>query len=136
MPASRRGINAKDDREFHFGEIYKVKDELVNFPESQIVNRTYHHKRMIVITQHCSANLDKNVWTLNAAPLSTAVNMKRDTDLEIEPDTGNFIKKDSLIRLASSQPFLKIDLEGPVGKLTTDQQKMLSALQLKLAGVL
>lgn len=137
MSASRKRIDARDKREFKFGEIYLTKDKLVNFPEETIVKkRTYHNKRMVVITQHCDSNFDPNIWTLNAAPLSTQIHMKRDTDLEIEPCEGNYIDRTSLIRLGASQPFLKIDLEGPVGRLSEKQQKMLSALLLRLAGVL
>ncbi|RHW31490.1 hydrogenase [Neobacillus notoginsengisoli] len=136
MSGNRRGIDARDEREFKYGEIYRIKDSLVDFPESQIVQRTYHWKRLLVITQHCNSNYDKNIWTLNAAPCSSQINMKRDTDLEIEPATGNYINKKTLIRLGTAQPFLKIDLEGPIGELTTDQKKMMAALQVKLAGVL
>lgn len=130
------GLKAFDAREFRFGEIYRVKDKLVDFPESRFVQRTYHSIRCVVIIHHCNANLDKRVWTLNAAPVSSQTDMKRDTDLEIEPCEGNYINKPSLIRLGAAQPFLKIDLDGPVGRLSEDQQKALSALQLKLAGVL
>ncbi|ONK21238.1 hydrogenase [Bacillus sp. VT-16-64] len=136
MSTDWRKIILADEREFKYGEIYKIKDELVNFPESEFTPRTYHSSRFVVITQHCNANLDRNIWTLNAAPLSSKIHMKRDTDLEIEPNDYNYIDRKSLIRLGTSQPFLKIDLEGPVGKLSPEQQKELAALQLKLAGVL
>lgn len=125
-----------DDRNFAYGEIYLVKDEDVTFPESEFTKgRTFHGKRMVCIIHHCSSNENKYIWTLNAAPFSSQINQKRDTDLEVGPDEGNYINRKSLVRLGSAQPFLKIDLEGPVGKLTESQLLQLSALQLKLAGI-
>lgn len=137
MSNNRRGISeAFDDRNFKYGEIYKIKDRLVDFPESRFTKpRTYHSTRMVVIIHHCESNSDPTIWTLNAAPLSGQTQMKRDTDLEIEPVHGNYINRTSLIRLGNAQPFLKIDLDGPIGRLPDEQLKKLSALQSKLAGV-
>ena len=135
MQRDWRKIIASDDRDFNFGEIFKIKDELINFPESLFAKRTYHESRLVVITQHCRSNSNPNIWTVNIAPLSTKIEYKRDTDLEIEPKEGNYIEKKSLIRLGLSQPVLKVDLEGPVGRLTRDQLLALAALQIKLSGV-
>ncbi|EES72630.1 MULTISPECIES: hypothetical protein [Paenibacillus] len=125
-----------DIRIFNYGEIYMIKDKLVSFPESRYTSgRTLHDKRMVCIIHHCESNGNKHIWTVNAAPLSTRTDMKRDTDLELEPEEGNYFNRKSLIRLGAAQPFLKVDLEGPVGKLNTGQLMLLSALQLKLAGI-
>lgn len=135
MGTDWRKVILSDERRFLFGEIYEVKDELVNFPEGEFTPRNFHSVRYVVITQHCNSNLNKHIWTLNAAPLSSKIEYKRDTDLEITPAEGNYINRKSLIRLGSSQPFLKVDLSGPVGKLTEMQMKQLAALQLKLTGL-
>lgn len=125
-----------DSRVFTYGEIYKIKDELVSFPEEKYTKgRTKHNSRLVCIIHHCESNSDKYIWTINAAPLSSQVRMKRDTDLEISPTGGNYIDRDSLIRLGAAQPFLKNDLKGPVGTLSEEQLLMLSALQAKLAGI-
>ncbi|MCF8567810.1 hydrogenase [Alicyclobacillus tolerans] len=125
-----------DSREFKYGEIYLVKDEEVHFPESKHTSsRTFHGKRMVCIIHHCLSNLNKYIWTTNAAPFSTQLHMKRDTDLEVTPQPGNYINRTSLIRLGAAQPFLKIDLEGPVGQLTTEQLQELAYLQVALAGI-
>ena len=136
MAADWRKVIASDEREFKFGEIYLIKDELIDLPESLFVKRTFHHNRPVVIHQHCDSNLNKHIWTLNAVPISSQVDYKRDTDLEIKPENGNYIYKDSLIRLGLAQPFLKVDLEGPVGVLTDDQMKDLAAIQMKLTGLI
>src|SRR5690606_16916636 len=92
-----------DDRAFQYGEIYIVKDEFVNFPESKYTKtRTLHDVRMVCIVHHCESNSNKFVWTVNAAPLSTSLRHKRDTDLEIEPVDGNYINERSLIRLGAA----------------------------------
>lgn len=135
MQRDWRKIIASDDREFAYGEIFKIKDDLIYFPEALFAKRTYHGSRLVVITQHCRSNSNPNVWTVNVAPLSTKIEYKRDTDLEINPEEGNYIDKTSLIRLGLSQPVLKVDLEGPVGRLTREQLLALTALQIKLSGI-
>jgi len=135
MERDWRKIIASDDRAFAYGEIYKIKDELINFPEAIFVGRTYHEIRFVVVTQHCRSNSNRNIWIVNVAPISSQVDYKRDTDLEIEPREGNYIDRVSLIRLGHSQPVLKIDLDGPIGKLPRDQLLNLTALQMKLAGI-
>lgn len=123
-----------DDRVFQYGEIYKVKDEHVVFPEEKYVNRTKHPSRMVCVIHHCEANSDAQSWVINVAPISSQLGMKRDNDLEIAPQEGNYINRKSLIRLGCAQPLLKIDLEGPVGKLSDEQLMQLTALQIILTG--
>lgn len=130
-----RKIIACDDREFQFGEIYLIKDDLIYFPESLFVGRTFHEVRPVVITYHSSTNRNKHIWTINIAPISSQVDFRRDTDLPIDPVPGNHIDRKSLIRLGLSQPVLKVDLDGPVGTLSRQQKLQLAALQMKLAGV-
>jgi hypothetical protein len=130
-----RKVIASDDREFNYGEIYLIKDDLINFPESLFVGRTFHEVRPVVVTYHSVTNQNKRIWTINVAPISTQVDFRRDTDLLIDPAEGNYINRTSLIRLGLSQPVLKVDLEGPVGSLTRSQKLQLAALQMKLAGI-
>ncbi len=135
MQTDWRKIIAQDSRGFPYGSIFVIKDELIEFPESLFVGRTFHKLRPVVITYHSSTNSNKNIWTINIAPISTQVNFKRDTDLEIMPGSGNYINSTSIIRLGLSQPVLKVDLDGPVGELTREQKIQLAALQLRLSGV-
>lgn len=124
-----------DHREFKYGEIYKIKDSLITFPESKYVKRTMHETRLVCVIHHCEANSDPKSWVINVAPLSTKTEYKRDTDLEIHPNDQNYIEKTSLIRLGCAQPVLKIDLEGPVGRLSRIELLQLTGLQILLAGV-
>ncbi|GAC44333.1 Fe-S-cluster-containing hydrogenase components 1 [Paenibacillus popilliae ATCC 14706] len=123
-----------DARVFHYGEIYKVKDIYIVFSEEKYVNRAKHESRLVCVIHHCEANSDPRAWVINVAPLSSRVEMKRDNDLEITPQEGNYINRCSLIRLGCAQPLLKIDLEGPVGVLTESQLHQLTALQIILTG--
>ncbi|GAC42832.1 dehydrogenase component [Paenibacillus popilliae ATCC 14706] len=123
-----------DDRVFQYGEIYKAKDDYIVFPEEKYVTRTKHESRLVCVIHHCEANSDPRAWVINVAPLSSRIEMKRDNDLEITPQKGNYINRRSLIRLGCAQPLLKIDLEGPVGVLTESQLLQLSALQIILTG--
>lgn len=134
----RRTVNKKypfDNRVFEYGEIYNIKDEYVVFPESRYVTRTKHDSRSVCIIHHCKANSEAKSWVINVAPITSNLSLKRDTDLEIIPQDGNYIDRKSLLRLGTAQPVLKIDLVGPVGRLTEDQMMELSALQISLAGV-
>jgi len=134
---ARRAVNRLpfDDRAFQYGEIYKIKDSLIVFPEAQYVKRTSHDTRLVCIIHHCKANSDPRAWVINVAPLSTKIEYKRDTDLEIYPNNENHIDKVSLIRLGCAQPVLKIDLEGPVGNLSREELLQLTGLQIMLTGV-
>lgn len=124
-----------DHRVFEYGQIYKIKDSLITFPESRYTKRTKHYSRLVCIAHHCESNYDPRNWVINVAPLSTKTSFKRKNDLEIHPNNENYINKISLIRLGCSQPVLKIDLEGPFGNLSREQLAQLTTLQVILAGV-
>lgn len=129
-------ILGRDDREFRQGEIFLVKDELVNIPDTflDLRGRTYHRRRPVVIIYDASSNANPNSYTVIAAPVSHRIDMKRETDLICPQREGGF-KQDSVIRLGLLQPFLKIDLDGPVGRSPDNQLINLTALMLYLLGI-
>ncbi|MCL6480053.1 MAG: type II toxin-antitoxin system PemK/MazF family toxin [Peptococcaceae bacterium] len=126
----------RDEREFRQGEIFLVKDELINIPDTflDLRGRAYHRRRPVVILYDIPSNINPNSYTVIAAPASHRTDMKRETDLICPKSEGGF-KQDSIIRLGLIQPFLKIDLEGPVGRLPEKQLLDLVALMLYLLGV-
>lgn len=129
-------VLGQDDREFKQGEILLVKDELVNIPDTvlDLKGRVYHCRRPVVILYDTPSNTNPNSYTVIAAPASHRTDLKRETDLICCKSEKGF-KQDSIIRLGLIQPFLKIDLEGPVGCLPDDQLVNLIALMLYLMGV-
>jgi mRNA-degrading endonuclease toxin of MazEF toxin-antitoxin module len=126
----------RDDREFKQGEIFIVKDELVNIPGTllDLRGRVYHRRRPVVILYDVPSNANPNSYTVIAAPASHRTDMKREADLICFKSEGGF-KQDSIIRLGLIQPFLKIDLDGPVGRLPDNQLVDLIALMLYLLGI-
>lgn len=119
-------------KSFEQGQIYLVKDLDVKIPDT--APRTLHPKRPVVILHSCSLNSNPAHPRVLAAPLSTRTDLKRECDLELRaPQDG--VKVDSLLRLDLAQPFLKEDLEGPVGVLSEEAVEQMIALQLHLLGV-
>ena len=129
-------VLGRDDREFKQGEIFLIKDELVNIPDTvlDLKGRVYHSRRPVVILYDTPSNANPNSYTVIAAPVSHRTDLKRETDLICSKNEKGF-KKDSIIRLGLIQPFLKIDLDGPVGCLPDEQLINLVALMLYLMGV-
>ncbi|OPX89564.1 MAG: hypothetical protein A4E53_01487 [Pelotomaculum sp. PtaB.Bin104] len=138
MPSVKKSILqvlGRDEREFKQGEIFLVKDELVNIPDTflDLRGREYH-RRPVVILYDISSNANPNSFTVITAPASHRTDLKRESDLICLKSKEGF-KRDSLIRLGLIQPFLKVDLDGPVGRLPDDQLLNLIALMLYLLGV-
>jgi len=123
-----------DKRSFEQGEIYLAKDPDVKIPDSTLTGRTFHNKRPVVIVFSCVVNKEPLYPVVVAAPLSHDVSRKRAIDLEITAE-GSGADSDSLLRLGLIQPFLKIDLEGPVGKLASQQVDQMVGLLIELSGV-
>lgn len=124
-----------DKRKFNYGEIFQIKDNLIRFPEDGYIKRTKHENRLVVVCHHVKTNSDQRHWSVLIAPCSSQVDYQNPSDLKISPNEMNRIDRDTLIRLGMSQPVLKMDLVGPLGKLSDEESSLLSNLQLKLAGI-
>ncbi len=123
-----------ETRAFEQGEIYIAEDSDVKIPDEKITGRTLHPNRPVVIVTNHDCNSDPFFPTILAAPLSHDVTKKRETDLEIFAATDG-VSQDCLLRLGLTQPFLKIDLKGPRGKLPTERITQMLALYLHMLGV-
>lgn len=121
-------------RSFQQGEIYLAVDKEVKMPDEKIFGREFHDKRPVVILFDHLTNNQPTFPTVVAVPLSHNVTKKRDSDLFV-PASDSGVKYDSLLRLGLIQPFLKIDLEGPVGELSEDVVDQMLALVLHMLGV-
>lgn len=123
-----------DNREFIQGQVYIATDTDVKIPDDIFGKRTLHENgRPVVIIYDVPDNKNPLVRTVLAAPLSSKIEYKRETDLYLDEADG--VERPSLLRLGLTQPFLKVDLQGPVRTLTEDAIDKMLALQLHLMGV-
>jgi len=123
-----------DPRQFEQGQIFIAKDPDVKIPDTKITGRNTHTGRPVVIITNHSINSSPCHPCVLAAPLSHDITKKRECDLEVFAATDE-VEKDCLLRLGLAQPFLKVDLDGPKGKLSEDRIHQMLALFLHLLGV-
>ncbi|OPX89437.1 MAG: PemK-like protein [Pelotomaculum sp. PtaB.Bin104] len=117
-----------DRREFRFGQIYIIDDELINLPASdRIGKRVTHHDRWVVVVSNNDENIQMLAPTVTVAPLSHRTDLKREFDLEIFKDS-DCVKDDSLIILKAMQPVCKVDLRDHQGEISNDKKEELLAL--------
>lgn len=61
----------KDNRNFLFGCIWKVRDILINIPNADRLNkRKYHFTRCVVIIDNSKENMDEENPLISVAPIS------------------------------------------------------------------
>ncbi|MFD1416008.1 type II toxin-antitoxin system PemK/MazF family toxin [Oceanobacillus jeddahense] len=105
---SRRDL--KDEREFQFGDVWKVDDRDVSIPQIDKLNsRSIHKERWVVVVSNNSENTHPLCPIVTVAPLSHRTDLKRTLDLDIYRDSDN-VKVDCVLQLKLSQPILKVDL--------------------------
>jgi len=113
------------------GEIYLVKDDLIQIPETRLPGqkRKKHEERPVLVIQCKEDAQDHYCYTTIVAPFSHRVKLKRAQDLELSrKETG--LDYDSILRLGLIQPILKVDLsEKPIRRLSkTGIQEVLALL--------
>ncbi|EGW39369.1 hypothetical protein DOT_2654 [Desulfosporosinus sp. OT] len=92
-----------DTRAFGFGEVWTIKDELVSIPDAdRIDDRVIHAYRSILIVSNDSGNTNPLTMTVNTAPLSHRVDLKRLGDIELRASKDN-LRYDSMAKLRSSK---------------------------------
>ena len=128
----------EDDRSFIFGEIWKVRDELVSLlPTDRVnVNRTIHPCRLVVVTQSCMENSNKFFPIIRVAPLASDIRYKQKFDIELQKGidaTG--IDKTCMIQMQLEQPMLKKDLYEKIGEISEDKEYEVTVIQSELIGL-
>ncbi|WP_434510414.1 type II toxin-antitoxin system PemK/MazF family toxin [Desulfitobacterium sp. AusDCA] len=109
-----------DTREFEFGQVWTVNDELVSIPDAdRIDERILHNARIVLIVSNNSGNTDPLNPIVTVAPLSHRVDCIKFTDIELYAQRDN-LKYDSIVRLRLAQPVLKADLIKCLGLISMD----------------
>lgn len=131
----------KDNRIFAFGDIWKVRDELIRLlPTDRIdVDRNIHPSRTVIIIQNCLYNNDEESLLIRIAPLAHQVKYQDVFDILLYPDEdGNIhdgVDKICMVQLQLSQPILKKDLYEKVGEISTEKKEEIAAIGLSLLGI-
>ena len=122
-PIYRNLDDIKDDRFFVFGDIWKVRDELINIPNADrvIKGRKLHFTRCIIIVQNNEDNFDEDCYTISIAPISSRTDCERKNDVVLFKGEDG-VRKDSIVMLDYIQPMLKKDLYQCVGKISEDRK--------------
>lgn len=128
-----------DERCFEIGQIYYIKDALINIPNIDRLednSRKIHPGRMVVVVHNHEQNYNKFCPIIEIAPLSHRIDLKRPFDLILNRDDVNgSLKCDSIIQLQLIQPVCKADLERCIGRLKEYKIEELIAMQIDMLGM-
>ena len=129
----------EDDREFVFGDVWKVRDELISLLPADRVKgqRNIHPCRLVVITQSCDENNNKYFPIIQVAPLTSKMKFMQKFDIPLEKDTDIFDTNEDkcMLRMQLEQPMLKKDLYEKVGYISEDKKYEVIALKAELMGL-
>jgi mRNA interferase MazF len=111
-------LHLYDEREFQFGQIWKVRDIAISTPNADKVNgeRKERFSRLVVVLLNKKENFNPLSSTVTVCPITKRVDLLRETDLEVHPDEENNLDYSSKVQIALQQPILKVDLyQVPIG---------------------
>lgn len=123
----------KDNRQFIFGAIWKVRDALINIPNIDRLNkRTYHFTRCVIIVDNSKENFNEDSLLISIAPISSKVEFKRKFDIDLIENEDDVLE-DSILMLDYVQPMLKKDLYKCVGNISEEKRyELLESIMIKL----
>lgn len=132
---SRRD-DLKDSREFAYGEIWKLRDELIRLlPSDRVLgSRNIYPSRTVVIVQNCLENNDEESLIIEVAPLTTTIKYLQKFDVLLLPDKDG-VKQECMVQVQLSQPVLKKDLFEKVGEISSEKKEEIAAIKLNLLGI-
>lgn len=117
-----------DNREFNFGQVWKLDDSEIVIPQiDHLGTRTIHPERWVVVISNNSENYHPLCPIVTVAPLSTRIDLKKMHDLELSKENDN-VKDDCLLQLKLGQPILKKELFELKGEISNDKKIELQVL--------
>lgn len=124
-----------DEREFHLGEIWTIRDSLISIPDAdRIENRKKYYSRSVVIVDNNNQNSNKLSPVISVAPLSSRTDCLRELDIPLFRERDQ-MKEDSILRLSLVQPVLKRDLHKCVGEISKEAKDEIIEVMLQKIGV-
>ena len=126
----------KDTREFAFGEIWLLRDELIRLlPSDRIINRrNMHYARSVVVVQNCLENNDEESLVIRIAPLSTTIRFEQKFDVRLHPNDDG-VRSECMAQVQLTQPILKKDMFKKVGEISDTKKQQIAATKLELLGI-
>lgn len=126
----------KDKRDFSYGDIWLVRDELIRLMPSDRLEdiRHIYPSRAVVIVQNCDENNDEESILIRVAPLSTQIRFLQRFDVELVPGKDG-VKEACMAQIQLSQPVVKKDLFKTVGKISDEKKEEIAAVKLELLGI-
>ena len=104
------------------GGIYRLKDSLIRFPESdETENRTKHDFRTVLVLSNQKLIDSYTCPCVVVAPMSHLTHFKSLADIVIPKTSANKLAEDSRIMFGYIQPVLKSDLQKQIGVLSDDE---------------
>lgn len=115
-------VQMNDKRIFIFGQVWKIKDELIAIPNADRLQhgRELHKDRYIVIAQNNEENSLPMVPCITVIPLSHRIDLKRRYDIILSPSDDR-VKVECVAMVSLIQPVLKKDLDECLGSISIDK---------------
>lgn len=117
-----------DPRSFTFGEMWRVRNENVVFPDEKLFSVTPRLFRTVVILQDCPLNTAFTYPLIRIAPITTTVRDQQPWDIELTP-TRDGVLNPCYVRLGLKQSILKNDLEKCLGSVSTEVEQEIIATE-------
>ena len=120
-----------DPRSFVVGDVFCISDAFVAIPDADRAEnpRKYHNKRLVVVVYNNFLNSEATWPLVTVAPLSHRLEFRREPDIVVLKEHCEGLDESSIVRLALTQPVLKIDLKFKVGSLSEDKVTEILGLQ-------
>ncbi|NLC67661.1 MAG: type II toxin-antitoxin system PemK/MazF family toxin [Clostridiaceae bacterium] len=131
----------KDNREFVFGEIWKLRDELIRLlPSDRVVSkRKLYPSRTVIVVQNCLENNDEDSLIVRVAPITSTIQFFGKFDVLLYPNEEDIKKDDVLTKCMAQihlvQPVLKKDMYEKVGEISVEKKEEIAAIKLELLGI-
>lgn len=104
------------------GGIYRLKDGLIRFPESDKAdNRTKHEFRTVLVLSNQKMIDSYECACVIVAPMSHHTHLRSLADIVVEKNETNNLSQDGRVMFGYLQPVRKSDLEKQIGLLTEEQ---------------
>lgn len=131
----------KDDRQFAFGEVWKVRDELITLlPNDRIEKaRNLHPSRTVVVIQNSLENCDEESPIIRIAPLAHRIEFQEKFDVILYPDLldekRDGVIRECMVQLQLTQPMLKIDMFEKMAEVSEAKKEEIMAVIFNMLGL-
>lgn len=113
------------------GGIYRLKDSLVRFPDTDIrKTRALHDYRTVLVMSSAAVCNSVEYACVTVAPMSHLVTYCAGVDLIIQPNRENSLDAPGRVMLSYMQPVIKSDIERKIGVMSDEdwQRIMVSVI--------